>query len=136
MTPPASRPPGPTSQAPNIATAISAILLLGFIVAYLSIEPRTARYLSNERKCYANQASITRALEARPGPASEVREITPELLATLKREGLLDAVSDDPGEGSGSAGNYYLVQPGRGVACRVHGNIDRTVAGSKSKYYH
>jgi hypothetical protein len=56
--------------------------------------------------------------------------VTPELLQKLVESGYLDAVPDDPGQGPGTTTNYFRVQEGNQVSCKVHGNLTGTIKGS------
>jgi hypothetical protein len=77
---------------------------------------------ANVRACHTAQKVIATALEMYKGDTEEtVTALDATLFQTLIKGRYMNEVPIDPGQGAKSAGNYYLVPTGNGVACKIHG---------------
>lgn len=93
--------------------------------------PPMMKLRADVRACHANQKTLAGAIEMYMLD-KDVKQVTLDagLLQTLKQGGYLSSIPADPGEGAGSESNYYQTPDGT-IACRVHGNVDGTIKGSK-----
>lgn len=102
---------------------VSAIAIPNFIAA---------RNRANERACFANQKTLSAALEMWALDTNQpVERLDAAMLKELKEKGYLFSELSDPGVKPPTAENYFLVSAPPGgspqVACKVHGSIDGSV---------
>lgn len=116
----------------GVVTAIIVVLLvvLGIVGAIAIPNFVSAKLKAQTKGCFAVQRIITASMEMHEiDKGSAITELTPSTLETLKDEGYLMEIPEDPGAGPGSSGNYTLVTV-RGedrpvVFCVRHGFRDR-----------
>lgn len=112
----------------NASSAMMGTALVGVLAAIAVPNFTKARERANERACFANQKTIVGAAEMyRLDKNVNQIKFTPEFFETLKKDGYLMSVPTDPGQGEGTASNYYEVPTGNGIACKVHGSVDGSV---------
>jgi competence protein ComGC len=94
-------------------------------------------------RCRATQRLLSGAIELYNLDRNTRRTDMGPLCTDLVRSGYLGRLPQDPGQGSNSAGNFYLTQRGNGLSCRVHGSeadaqactgVRKTVAGAIEMY--
>lgn len=109
-------------------SALMGTAVVGVLAAIAVPNFKAARERANQRACFANQKVIAGAAEMyRLDKNVKSTPVTPAFLEELKKSQYLMSVPSDPGQGEGTAANYYEVQGGNGVACKVHGSADGTV---------
>jgi len=85
---------------------------------------RTSRERANSRACYANQKTLAGSLEMyNLDKATRVTVLDRAMWRALKSGGYLGSIPQDPGQGSGSSGNYQWTPGGNGMRCATHGTI-------------
>jgi competence protein ComGC len=92
-----------------------------------------ARDRANFRACYANQKTILGATEMyNLDKNTKQKELTPQFFQALKKDGYLQSIPSDPGQGPDSSASYYFTPRGEGggIACKVHGSVDGAIPGS------
>jgi len=112
--------------------AILTVATVGALAAIAVPNFKAARERANFRACYANQKTVAGALELyNLDKNTKIRELTPQVWQDLKTGGYLQIVPIDPGQGEGSASNYYFTdKASSGIACRVHGSIQGEIKGA------
>lgn len=111
--------------------AFMSVPMIGVVAAIAVPNFRAARQRANRRACFANQKTLAGATEMyNLDNNTDVKELTPKLLESLKSEGYLRSIPQDPGKGEGSSDHYYLLQGKKDViACKVHGSISGDIPG-------
>lgn len=75
------------------------------------------------RACYANQKTVSSALQAYNLDHNEKRTDYPGVMHDLQTGGYIRQVPDDPGAGAGSSSDYQPTEVGHGITCKVHGPL-------------
>jgi competence protein ComGC len=106
---------------------MSIILLIPLVALGFVAVPnyRAARNRANTRACFANQKTISGAIEMYNKDKGTNRCDLSALLPELVSGGYLMAIPDDPGEGRGTTNHYFCINAGFGVGCNVHGTVRR-----------
>lgn len=109
-----------------------AIALIGVASAIAIPNFRAARLKANRRACFANQKVIAGATEKyNLEHNTNIKKLDRPFLEKLQKEGYLQNIPDDPGQGDGSWANWYFTdESSNGIACKVHGSIDGTIKGT------
>lgn len=122
----------------GVVTAIIMVLLavLGILGAIAIPNFVKARIKAQTKGCFAYQRIIAGSLEMHEmDKGSGITELTPEAFESLKADGYLQEIPDDPGAGPGSSGNYVLVttqgEDRRVVFCVRHGFAVRPAGTSE-----
>lgn len=111
--------------------ALSSCGAIGFIASIAIPNFKEAREKANRRACFANQKTLTGALEMYHLDYNvPIKRLDRKMLETLQLDGYLRSIPDDPGQGEGSSDNYSLVrtlgpsgEERWTVYCKVHGFI-------------
>jgi hypothetical protein len=100
-------------------------LLPVFIAIIPPLEHHHCRERPNIRACYANQKTISGAVEMyNLDKGTKVTTLDAHFFEVLKSGGYLQSIPQDPGQGSGSSSNYQMTAGGpNGIRCKVHGQI-------------
>lgn len=83
---------------------------------------RYKRY-SYTRTCYANQKTVSSALQSYNLDRNEKRTDYPDVMQALASGGYIRAVPSDPGAGAGSSANYQPTAVAFGITCKQHGPL-------------
>ena len=99
------------------------IAIIGVLAAIAVPNFRRARERANQRACYANQKTIAGALEMyNLDNNTSITSLSATTLQSLKAQGYLQSIPQDPGKGQTSSSNYQLDTNGD-IYCSVHGPI-------------
>ncbi len=105
------------------------IAIIGVLAAIAVPNFQKARQRANSRACYANQKTIGGAIEMyNLDFNTSIEACDATFLGTLKTNGYLQSVPQDPGQGNSSAGNYTMDALGT-IYCTKHGGIQENPAG-------
>lgn len=110
-------------------TLIELMIVIGIIGVLAAIATPThhgSKPRANSRACYANQKTISGAVEMYNLDKNTKRtDLGLQFFTELKASGYIQSVPDDPGQGSNTAAHYKYVENGNGIACDVHGPIQQ-----------
>jgi len=99
------------------------IAIIGVLAAIAVPNFRRARERANQRACYANQKTLAGALEMYNLDNNTcITSFSATTLGSLKVQGYLQSIPQDPGQGQTSSSNYQLDTNGD-MYCGVHGPI-------------
>jgi len=101
------------------------IAIIGVLAAIAVPNFQAARRRANIRACYANQKTVAGAIEMyNLDFNTSINALDDTLWGLLQGKGYLQSIPDDPGQGSGSNGNYSMTsESGNGITCSEHGPI-------------
>lgn len=107
-------------------TLIEIMIVMAIIAVILAIAaPSYEKYrkYSNTRACYANQKTISAALQNYNLDRNEKRTDLPDVMTALVSAGYLRTAPHDPGAGPGTQVNYLPTKVGHSITCKVHGPL-------------
>lgn len=115
---------------PGIGSRLSDLMIiiavLGVMAAVAVPNFRAAGERANSRACYANQKTISGAVEMyNLDKGTKRTDFSVSFWNDLKASGYLRSSPDDPGQGSGSGNHYEYTDTGNGIRCKVHGPIQQ-----------
>jgi len=100
------------------------IAIIGVLAAIAVPNFKAARERANTRACYAKQKTIAGAMEMYNLDKNTKRTVLDgPFFTSLKSGGYLQAVPQDPGQGTGSSSAYQFTAAGNGIKCNNHGTI-------------
>jgi prepilin-type N-terminal cleavage/methylation domain-containing protein len=106
-------------------TLIEIMIVISIIIIILAIATPAYRRYENfamTRACFANQKTISSALQNYNLDTSQHRTDVPEIFTTLISAGYLQTLPLDPGGGgTGSINDYQYTTNGFGIRCTRHG---------------
>ncbi|MBI4865034.1 MAG: hypothetical protein HY815_32965 [Candidatus Riflebacteria bacterium] len=111
--------------------AAPTMAVVGVLAAIAVPNFKEARLRANFRACYANQKTVAGAIEMyNLDKNTKAPKLDQALFETLKKEGYLQAIPSDPGQGPDTWSHYQMVDSGSGITCSVHGSVDGSVKGT------
>lgn len=99
------------------------VVIIGVLVGLAAPSYERYRKYSNTRACYANQKTISAALQNYNLDRNDKRNDLPDVMQVLQSAGYLRVVPADPGAGPGSSANYQSTSIGFSITCRSHGAL-------------
>ena len=99
------------------------IAIIGIIAAIAAPAYEKYRKYSNTRACYANQKTISAALQNFNLDRNETRTDLPDVMQVLVSAGYLRTAPNDPGAGPGTQSNYLPTTVGFSITCKSHGPL-------------
>ena len=112
-----------TRAAFTLIELMMVIMIIGVLIGLAAPAYERYKQYTFTRTCYANQKTISSALQAYNLDHNEKRTDYPTVLQTLSSGGYIRMAPDDPGVGAGSSGDYQATSVGHGVTCKVHGPL-------------
>lgn len=105
------------------------IAIIGVLAAIAVPNFRAARERANQRACYANQKTVSGALEMYNLDNNDsVTQLDDDMFGRLDDQGYLQTVPEDPGYGSEGSEPYKLDGEGN-IYCTNHGYIQESLQG-------
>jgi prepilin-type N-terminal cleavage/methylation domain-containing protein len=99
------------------------ILIIAVLVGLAAPAYERYKNYSYTRTCYANQKTVSSALQSFNLDRNEKRTDYPGVMQVLASNGYLRVVPSDPGGGPGSSANYMSTDVGHGITCKQHGPL-------------
>jgi prepilin-type N-terminal cleavage/methylation domain-containing protein len=99
------------------------ILIIGVISGIAAPAYEKYRKYSYTRACFANQKTVSGALQNYNLDKNLKRTDLPGVMNDLVNEGYIRTVPNDPGEAPGSSSDYVYTGSGHSIKCIKHGPL-------------
>lgn len=98
-------------------------VIIGVLVGLAAPAYERYKHYSYTRACFANQKTVSSALQSYNLDKNEKRTDFPDVMQVLYSAGYIRSVPSDPGSGLGSSAQYQPTSIGFGVTCKSHGAL-------------
>ena len=99
------------------------VLIIAVLVGLAAPAYERYKHYSFTRTCFANQKTVSQALQSYNLDRNEKRDDYPGVMQVLASGGYIRAVPADPGGGAGSSANYQSTTVNFGITCKTHGAL-------------